>query len=228
MSPARTSPRPRDRRRTDTRERIVRAAVGLFADGGYSATSVADIERAVGLSPGAGGLYRHFRSKDELLLAAVEAYRDRVRVLREELAGRWSAPTPRPTRSRTSGRSGASGPAPDGAAADLRHLLEALLTLLGTEIGVVRLSLEGPRLPDDVRAVLGEAWDHAYAAVGSLFEHHGMSPDRARASAVLALGSLHHYAEQMAGWGRVPGGVPAGALVDRWVEQWSELLTDRC
>ncbi|RFU38625.1 TetR/AcrR family transcriptional regulator [Actinomadura logoneensis] len=51
----------------------------LFADRGYAATSVAEIEAAAGLSPGAGGLYRHFRSKEEVLSAAIREHIERTR-----------------------------------------------------------------------------------------------------------------------------------------------------
>jgi AcrR family transcriptional regulator len=54
-----------------TRDRIVAEGMRLFADRGYAATSVAEIEKAAGLSPGSGGLYRHFRSKEALLEAGV-------------------------------------------------------------------------------------------------------------------------------------------------------------
>ncbi|MCO5993137.1 TetR/AcrR family transcriptional regulator [Actinoallomurus rhizosphaericola] len=57
-----------------TRERIVAEALRLFAERGYAATSVAEIEAAAGLSPGAGGLYRHFRSKEEVLASAVREH----------------------------------------------------------------------------------------------------------------------------------------------------------
>lgn len=62
-----------------TRERIVAEALRLFAERGYAATSVAEIEAAAGLSPGAGGLYRHFPSKQEVLAAAVREHIDRTR-----------------------------------------------------------------------------------------------------------------------------------------------------
>ncbi|RSN52475.1 TetR family transcriptional regulator [Actinomadura sp. WAC 06369] len=51
----------------------------LFADRGYAATSVAEIEAAAGLSPGAGGLYRHFRSKEEVLSSAIREHIERTR-----------------------------------------------------------------------------------------------------------------------------------------------------
>lgn len=57
-----------------TRERIVAESLRLFAERGYAATSVAEIEAASGLSPGAGGLYRHFRSKEEVLSAAIREH----------------------------------------------------------------------------------------------------------------------------------------------------------
>src|SRR5687768_12967483 len=58
-----------------TREVLIDAALRLFASEGYRGTTIRKIEEAAGLTPGAGGLYRHFRSKEELLLAAVERYR---------------------------------------------------------------------------------------------------------------------------------------------------------
>lgn len=39
----------------------------LFGEQGYASTSVAQIERAAGLSPGSGSLYKHFASKEALL-----------------------------------------------------------------------------------------------------------------------------------------------------------------
>ncbi|GAA3985251.1 TetR/AcrR family transcriptional regulator [Actinomadura viridis] len=62
-----------------TRERIVSESLRLFADRGYAATSVAEIEAAAGLSPGAGGLYRHFRSKEEVLASAIREHIERTR-----------------------------------------------------------------------------------------------------------------------------------------------------
>lgn len=59
---------------TSTRERIVAESLRLFGERGYAATSVAEIEAAAGLSPGAGGLYRHFRSKEDVLAAAVREH----------------------------------------------------------------------------------------------------------------------------------------------------------
>ncbi|MFC0037000.1 TetR/AcrR family transcriptional regulator [Actinomadura rayongensis] len=73
---------------TSTRERIVAESLRLFAERGYAATSVAEIEAAAGLSPGAGGLYRHFRSKEEVLASAIREHIERTRKqVNEVLAG---------------------------------------------------------------------------------------------------------------------------------------------
>jgi AcrR family transcriptional regulator len=57
---------------TDTRDRIERAAIGLFAEKGITETSVRDVARVVDLSEGA--LYRHFAGKDELVWAVFERH----------------------------------------------------------------------------------------------------------------------------------------------------------
>ena len=66
-----------------TRQRIVDEAMRLFSEHGYSATSVAKIEAAAGLTPGAGGLYHHFKSKEALLAAGIERQLARLDALRD-------------------------------------------------------------------------------------------------------------------------------------------------
>jgi len=56
-----------------SRDRILSEALRLFGEQGYAGTSIAQIEKAAGLSPGSGALYRHFKSKDELLVQALQA-----------------------------------------------------------------------------------------------------------------------------------------------------------
>jgi AcrR family transcriptional regulator len=55
-----------------TKERILDAAISLFAEKGYAGTSVREIARAVDLSEGA--LYKHFEGKDALLAAILEHF----------------------------------------------------------------------------------------------------------------------------------------------------------
>lgn len=57
--------------RHPTAQRILEAALKLFADHGVAGTPIVRIEEAAGLAPSSGGFYRYFRSKVELLEAAV-------------------------------------------------------------------------------------------------------------------------------------------------------------
>ncbi len=66
-----------------TRERIVDEAMRLFSEHGYAATSIAKIEAASGLTPGAGGIYHHFASKEAVLAAGIERQLARLGALRE-------------------------------------------------------------------------------------------------------------------------------------------------
>jgi AcrR family transcriptional regulator len=66
-----------------TRERIVDEAMHLFSQYGYAATSIAKIEAAAGLTPGAGGIYHHFASKESVLAAGIERQLGRLGALRE-------------------------------------------------------------------------------------------------------------------------------------------------
>lgn len=60
-----------------TRERLLTEAMRLFSDKGFEATSVSQIEAAAGLAAGSGALYRHFKSKDDLLVAGIDRQLDR-------------------------------------------------------------------------------------------------------------------------------------------------------
>jgi AcrR family transcriptional regulator len=68
---------------TPTKERIIDEAMRLFGERGYKGTSVATIEAAAGLTAGAGGLYHHFTSKEQLLAAGIERHLARLEVLRD-------------------------------------------------------------------------------------------------------------------------------------------------
>jgi AcrR family transcriptional regulator len=68
-------------RKDEVRERILEAALDLFADRGYRGASIPDIARASGTA--VGNLYRYFPSKEALLAAALPD--DRVARI-EELA----------------------------------------------------------------------------------------------------------------------------------------------
>jgi len=200
VSPAVTA----DRRRSDTAERLLTAALDLFAEHGYAGTSVAQIEDAVGLSPGGGGLYRHFPSKEALLVAAVTAYRDRVKAMRTELAATTPAPDP---------------------ADDLQQIVRGLIGFLRGERTVVRLSSLGTALPLAARQVIGEAWNEAYGTIIDLIERREVAIDDPETVALECIGSLDHYFSHVALWKTLPLDVDTNRFLEAWSRRWAAVLT---
>lgn len=69
-APAEPEKKPRFRRRKDARpEELIRAAVALFGEQGFAATNLKDVAKRAGVSKGT--VYLYFKSKEDLLLAAV-------------------------------------------------------------------------------------------------------------------------------------------------------------
>jgi AcrR family transcriptional regulator len=143
-----------------TRNRILREAANLFASQGVKATTVAQIESAVGLRAGSGGLHRHFTTKDALVNEILESQLQRGR----ETADR-TVPFPRPT--------------PEG----IRPFLEAVATFTLNEANASRevaliMLREGLNYPDLIRPQSLANDDIAYGATGSrlkaLFAEHGL------------------------------------------------------
>ncbi len=58
----------------DRRRSIAEAALGLIADHGIAALTVASLARSLDITPGA--LYRHFKSRDAILIEAAKHARD--------------------------------------------------------------------------------------------------------------------------------------------------------
>ncbi len=56
------------------RDRLITAALTLFAENGYARTTVGEIEATAGFTPRGGTLYKHFASKDELLQAVLDRH----------------------------------------------------------------------------------------------------------------------------------------------------------
>jgi len=76
-----------------TRDRILAEATRRFAAQGIKATTVAQIEEAVGLRKGSGGVHRYFATKDDLVRGVLEAQLTRSA---SESTGPmdWKRPTP--------------------------------------------------------------------------------------------------------------------------------------
>jgi TetR/AcrR family transcriptional regulator, cholesterol catabolism regulator len=71
---------PSNRRRNNSRKRILDAAASEFSKSGYSGTSVRDIATLADILP--GSMYYHFSSKEELLAAVQE---EGLRQIKEEV-----------------------------------------------------------------------------------------------------------------------------------------------
>jgi TetR/AcrR family fatty acid metabolism transcriptional regulator len=82
---------PGGRRVGDKRERILRAAVKVFAKSGFFAARVSEVAKAAGVADGT--IYLYFKSKDELLISLFEDRVERLLAyLREELPKLENAP----------------------------------------------------------------------------------------------------------------------------------------
>ncbi len=71
-------------------QRILNVAAELFARDGYHATSIRDIAREVGVTPGA--IYAHYPSKSRLLLAVYAAGVDAIGAALDDAAGSGATP----------------------------------------------------------------------------------------------------------------------------------------
>ena len=86
MTPAKTQP--------DTRDRLIHAAMELFQQQGYGATGVAQILKAA--EANSGSLYYFFPTKEDLLLAVLEKYKQMLYpVLLDPIFSRISDPIER-------------------------------------------------------------------------------------------------------------------------------------
>ncbi len=185
-------------RRTNARERILHEAMRLFAERGYERTTVADIQAAAGLNPGSGALYKHFRSKEELLQEGM------ARFIETNVRARSLL-----------------GPSPASAGDALRFLGVEAMRILRDERDDIRVAwreLEPfPDLHDRVQRGVMQAnfrtvagWLQERIASGEL------PPRDTDATAVVLLGGLVMYRLYEAMWGRTPLGISAERFVDAW------------
>jgi len=167
-SPVKRAPR---RSTQEVRALVVESASQLFAERGYTQTTMRDVASAAGI--GLSVLYRHFSSKERLFaatfvapfLASFEQFRD--------------------------GRAHESGVASDDKRRigefihDLHHNLaahrHAVLTLLA--------ALEDPEteMIEEVRAGLGDAWQNLQLAAAGNVESSAPVPDRVRDANMLVV-----------------------------------------
>lgn len=198
--------RGRARRRNPalTRARLLSCAMEQFGQRGYAQTTIVDIERAAGLSPGAGGLYRHFASKEELLLIAVRDYRAQIAAVAEEL--------------------------PLAELATPSQALDAIPRLLGPFVAkqlpsLQVFALQGLTFPTAARAEIQGAWEDGYAVIAATLQR--LAPDSDldyQAAAVRIAAELAHYFAHSTAFGDAPAGVGIDRFLRDFVRHWYRTL----
>lgn len=138
----------------DTKDRLVMTAMQLFAEKGYSSTSVADILKAAGAN--SGSLYHFFPTKQDLLVEVLSRYREGIRPMLLEPA--WA---------------GVADPVERVFAllAAYRAMLARTDCLYGCPIGSLALELHEPDPP--VRALLAINFDGWVEAIEQCFVEAG-------------------------------------------------------
>jgi AcrR family transcriptional regulator len=189
------------------RDRLLAAALKLFAAKGYAAASVADIQRASGLAPGSGALYKHFASKRELLEAAVEYRIDSIVSAREQFDAEEPGSVEHAVR--TAGR--------------------LIWNNLKQSEDLLKVML---REPDELGDLDEKTWqvitDNAYQRFADELIRSNRAgrtriPDP-EATAAVAIGSLSYAATLQALTGRSPGNIDDDRYFEAWVNQTISVL----
>jgi AcrR family transcriptional regulator len=188
-----------------TRDRIVTEAMRLFGEHGYRATTIVKIEAAAGLTPGAGGVYHHFASKEAVLAAGIERQLARLDALRDIR------------------RVFALG----DLKAELTLTARYLLAELDDESELLRiLAFEGPNRPQPLADAVERLVQAAFTGFATWIAERAdgrMTSEQAAALAAVGLGSLvsSRLMRDVLG---VAVDVDDQALVDTWVHTMTTMI----
>jgi AcrR family transcriptional regulator len=191
-APAPTPPTPRAAETAARRRRLLEAAIELATEGGYDAVQMRDV--AARAQVALGTLYRHYSSKDQLLLAALAdqagtlSLRLAQRPPRGDAAGdRVADVLRRATRALTRDPTitaamvtALSSPGSDAATAK-REVYDILRAIISSAI-------DGAEVPDldGIVRVLGYVWLATLSAwVGGMIDADGMAADLTNAAHLL-------------------------------------------
>jgi AcrR family transcriptional regulator len=186
-----------------TRDRIVTQAIRLFAERGYKGTTVGEIEAAAGLAPRSGGLYKHYRSKEAVLQAAIERHVAEIESVRSAMELM-----------------------PLG---DLRSELTLVarwtLQELKEEQELMRvIQKDGDQFPELVAEVheriVNRGHEEARKLIARVVEQSGISVDNSDALAAVALSAPVAYRIEERMFGVPPGGVSEDDFIEAWVDLW--------
>lgn len=187
-----------------TRERILHAAMRLFAARGFRATTVGDIEAEAGLAPRRGSLYRHFASKEAVFEACLERWIADVKGFPTTVEALLPL---------------------DDIRSELTVIARGSLQILGRQRDLFRfLARDAIDFPHLVARVHDELVAVGYRQLSTWFRAQLKATDIPRAAAdalaAVALSSLAHYRQDEAIYGAPPGDVSESDFVDAWVDTW--------
>ncbi|OZM72604.1 hypothetical protein CFN78_13245 [Amycolatopsis antarctica] len=205
---------PGDEETAETRptsERLIAEGLRLFAERGFRATTVGEIEAAAGLQPRRGALYRHFPTKDALLEAAVRRHLEAVRDGRDRFVE-----------------------LPVG---DVRSEALALGRFMLDELAAERLIIDILEREGDRIAALRDLFrervsDGAYLAMAELLRRwsgpHLRPGVDLEATAVLTLGSLVNFYRSTVTLGARPLRIDVERMLSAWSEYIAALVDGLC
>jgi len=184
---------------TSTRERILDAAMELFGQHGFKATSIVQIEKAAGLAQGSGGIYHHFRTKQALLEAGIERHLGRLDALRDIqriLTGLGDL------------------------RAELTVLARYALVELDNEADLLRIVLAEARTrPELVNTAVNQLIHATFTGFARWLEQRAqLTPERAETLAVVGLGALFSSRLLRLLLGTDPIPVEDEAFIATWVD----------
>jgi AcrR family transcriptional regulator len=189
---------------TSTKDALLNAGVRLIAERGFASVSVGDIEEAAGFTRRGGALYKHFRTKDDLLSEAIARH---VESLSQPDGVLALLPLP-----------------------DLRSELHLIgrwvLARLSAEEQISKIiEKEAVRLPHLVETMRDHISEPGYTLLGAYFIQRGLSAVwDAEALAVLLLGSLINLRRSAWTFAKAPGDIEDERAVTTWVQLCSMLL----
>lgn len=183
-----------------TKDRLLDEAMRLFGERGYDATSVAEIERSAGLTPGAGGLFHHFRTKEEVLVAGIDRHLARLEAVRQIRGAIPPLGDPR---------------------AELTLVARYVFLELEEEQELLRVLIsEGRQRPHLLAGAVDQVVRGTFAEFAALLGRSGGS----EVGAALALASLVAFASADLLLGRSPVKADREEVIATWVEMVMGLL----
>lgn len=193
---------------TMRRDQLLSAGMRLFAERGYRATSVADIQTACGLAAGSGALYKHFPSKEALLAAGVHRYIGELQESGHKLMDLL----------------------PDEPDQALGMIARAVLDAMAGQHAIIRVGLRDLEQFPDLLAVLWDGlmvtlYDQLAGWLAAQQTAGRIGVDDPAATAAVLMASLTYYEVLLALCGRAPGNIDCDRYLAAWVDSATATLT---